>query len=115
MATTLVDDRLQLYATGHVSSREIDYAREKVASVARYADEPILLLRLRLTKLRDSRGDGQAIVHVNLDLNGRLVRTRVTRPTMREAADEAHDRLRAKVQRVGDDREAARRKNRAHT
>ena len=110
MATSLAGDRLQVYVTGHVSPDEVDYVRAKAASVARYADEPILLLRLRLTKLKDSGGESLAIVQANLDLNGRLIRTQVARPTMREAADEAHDRLRDRVQRVADDRQASRRK-----
>jgi ribosome-associated translation inhibitor RaiA len=113
MATSLADDRLQMHVTGHVSPDEIDYVRAKAASVARYADEPILLLRLRLTKLKDSSGESQAIVQANLDLNGRLIRAKAARPTMREAADEVHDRLRDRVQRVGDDREAARHTRRA--
>jgi ribosome-associated translation inhibitor RaiA len=113
MAISLADDRLHVYVTGHVSPDEVDYVRAKASSVARYADEPILRLRLRLTRLKDSGGESVAIVQANLDLNGRVIRAHVTRPTMREAADEAHDRLRDKVQRVGDDRQTARRARRA--
>jgi ribosome-associated translation inhibitor RaiA len=113
VAISLADDRLQVYVTGHVSPDEVDYVRAKAASVARYADEPILLLRLRLTKLKDSGGESLAIVQANLDLNGRLIRAQVARPTMREAADEAHDRLRDRVQRVGDNRQTARHGRRA--
>jgi ribosome-associated translation inhibitor RaiA len=112
VTTSLVGDRFRIYLTGHVSPREVDYVRAKIASVTRYADEPIVLLRLRLTKLKKSDGENFAIVQANLDMNGRLIRAQVARPTMREAADDAHDRLRDKVERVGDDRQAARRGHR---
>lgn len=108
MSTAFSADALAVHAQGVVSPVEIDYARKRMTSVLRYAREPVLFIRVKLTRLPDPALERPALAQVNLDLNGRLIRAQVARPSMREAIDEVHDRLRDRVQRATGDWEAIR-------
>jgi hypothetical protein len=50
------------------------YAEAKVRSLGRYAPEPVLHARVRLTVHADPAVANPVIAQGNLDLNGRLVR-----------------------------------------
>ncbi|MGB8649711.1 MAG: HPF/RaiA family ribosome-associated protein [Mycobacteriales bacterium] len=99
---------VHVHTQGTVSRAEVTYAREKLAAVLRYARDPVLLVRAKLTRQQDPALERPAIAQVNVDLNGRQVRAQVARPTMREAVDEVHDRLRDRLQRAAGDWEAIR-------
>jgi ribosome-associated translation inhibitor RaiA len=106
VSQSLVD--IPVRSQGSVSSDDADYARTRVAAVLRYAHDHVLRGRIRLTRLADPALARPAVAQVNLDVNGRLVRAQVSRPTMREAIDEVHDRLRDRLQRAAGDWEAIR-------
>lgn len=93
---------------GQVSQAERDYAHTRIGAVLRYARDPVLHARVRLTRLADPALERPAIAQANLDLNGRLLRAQVARPTMQEAIDEVHDRLQAQIGRAGKDWEEIR-------
>ncbi|HET6815825.1 MAG TPA: sigma 54 modulation/S30EA ribosomal C-terminal domain-containing protein [Mycobacteriales bacterium] len=93
---------------GAVAASDVSYARSRFEGLSRYARDPILFARARLTHLNDPALARPAVAQVNIDLNGRLVRAQVARPTMHEAIDEAHDRLRDRIQRAAGDWEAIR-------
>lgn len=106
--TTSAHDVVQLTTRGPVEPGEVDYLRSKVEHVLRFARDPVLHVRARLTRLADPSLERPAVVQVNLDLNGHPLRVEAARPTMTEAVDEAHDRLRDRVVRAGGDWEAIR-------
>jgi ribosome-associated translation inhibitor RaiA len=103
MTTSVPADLVHVQTRGHVVTSDALYARQKVEAALRFSRDPILFVRVRLTELRDPALPRPSVVEVNVDRNGRLVRTQVARPTMREAIDEAHDRLRDRLQRVAAD------------
>lgn len=99
---------LAVNTRGDVAKRDVDYAKKRVDDVVRRAGGRVLFARVKLTKLPDLAVPRPAVVEANIDLRGRLIRAQVARPTMREAIDEVHDRLRARMQRLERDWEAIR-------
>jgi len=93
---------------GAVSEAETEYARRRVGAALRHAPEPVLFVRVKLSRLSDPAVPRPAVAQVNVDLDGRLVRAQAARPTLREAVDEVHDRLRDRVRRADRGWEAAR-------
>jgi ribosome-associated translation inhibitor RaiA len=93
---------------GDVAHADVEYARKRVNDVVRRAGGRALFARVKLTKLPDLAVPRPAVVEANIDLKGRLIRAQVARPTMREAIDEVHDRLRDRMRRVERDWEAVR-------
>lgn len=108
MTTSFTEGFAPVHTQGAVTSDEAAYAHTRIDAVLRYARDPVLFVRVRLTRLADPALARPAVAQVNLDLNGRLVRVQVARPTMREAVDEVHDRLRDRLQRAAGDWEAIR-------
>lgn len=108
MTTSTAAESLAVVTRGAVAASDVAYARTRVEAARRYARDPILFVRAKLTGLTDPAVARPAVVQVNVDLNGRLIRVQVARPTMREAIDEAHDRLRDRLQRAAGDWEAIR-------
>lgn len=72
----------------------------------RFARDPVLFARVKLTRLAEPALTRPAVAQVNIDLNGRLVRAQAARLTMGEAIDEVHDRLCDRIQRATGDWEA---------
>lgn len=99
MTTAVPDDVVKLHVAGRVRPADVEYARRRIAALARYANEPILSVRVKLTRLADPALERPMLAQVNVDLNGRIVRAQVERPTMREAIDEAYERVRDRLQR----------------
>lgn len=99
---------LAVSTKGDVAKSDIDYAKKRVDDVVRRAGGRVLFARVKLTKLPDLAVPRPAVVEANIDLRGRVIRAQVARPTMREATDEVHDRLRARMQRLERDWEAIR-------
>jgi ribosome-associated translation inhibitor RaiA len=102
MTVGVAPDAVVVSTHGPVSDFDVSYAREKVGSVLRFCREPVLHVRVTLTHKPDPAIAQHAVVEANLDLNGRLVRAHVARPSMQEAVDEVRDRLRDQVQRLSD-------------
>lgn len=100
MTTVVPVDVVNVRTHGHVTADEVAYARSKIVAVTRYVHGPVLLARIKLTRLADPAVPRRAVVQANLDLNGRFIRAQVARPSVREAVDEVHDRLRDRLQRA---------------
>jgi len=103
MTTSFSEGVIPVHTQGEVTEAEIEYARKRVHAVLRYARDPVLFANIRLTRLADRALARPAVVQVNVDLDGRLIRAQVARPTMTEAADEVHDRLRERIRRAAGD------------
>ena len=99
VTTPTAAESVHVRTHGDVAPTEVDYARTRAEAVLRYARDPVLFFRVKLTRLTDPALARPAVAQANLDLNGRLVRAQVARPSMREAIDEVHDRLRDRLQR----------------
>lgn len=108
MTTPVQGDLASVETTGRVDTRSVRYAQQKVAAVLHFARDPILFARIRLTELADPSLERPSVAQVNLDVNGRVVRVQVARPTMVEAIDEAADRLRQRLNRTAGDWQAIR-------
>jgi ribosome-associated translation inhibitor RaiA len=93
---------------GSVPGDAAEYARTRIAALARHAHEPVLSARAKLTEAADPAVASPAIAQANLDLNGRLVRAHVAAATMREAIDLLHDRLARRLERMARHWEARR-------
>jgi hypothetical protein len=103
MSISTSSDFVVVETRGNVTGSDGDYARERVTSLLRYARDPVLFARVRLTLLTDPALARPAVAQVNLDVDGRLVRAQVARPTMREAVDEVHDRARDRLIKAAGD------------
>ncbi|TQM66604.1 ribosomal subunit interface protein [Actinomadura hallensis] len=93
---------------GSVPDDFVDYARDKVTAVFRYAPEPVLFARVKLSMAANPAVARPAMAQANLDVNGRLVRAQVAAETMFEAIDELHDRLQRRLGRISKQWEARR-------
>jgi ribosome-associated translation inhibitor RaiA len=100
MTTVVPVDIVTVRTHGRVTADEVAYARSKIVAVTRYVHGPVLLARVKLTRLADPAVPRRAVVQANLDLSGRLLRAQAARPTIREAVDEVHDRLRDRLVRA---------------
>lgn len=89
---------VRVQVTGERTPYIGDYARQRVESVFRYAHEPVLHARVRLTRHGDPAVDRPVTAQANLDVNGHAIRAQVSAPTAREAVDRLHDRLRHSLQ-----------------
>ncbi len=108
MTTSAVAGLVHVQARGMVRAADIAYARHKVEAALHHAHEPVLFARARLTRLPDPALARPSVVEVNVDLRGRPVRVQVARPSMREAIDAVHDRLRERLRRAARDWESVR-------
>lgn len=93
---------------GSMPEGAADYARAKVSAVFPHAAEPVLFARVKLTMSPDPAVARPAAAQANLDVNGRLVRAHVAAPSMTEAVDRLHDRLRNRLDRIARHWEARR-------
>ncbi|OBH89900.1 HPF/RaiA family ribosome-associated protein [Mycobacterium scrofulaceum] len=83
-----------------------EYARRKIGDLTRYAGRPVLHARVRLTRHRDKAVQRPVVAQANLDVDGRPVRAQVQADTAREAVDLLAARLRRRLERAAEHREA---------
>lgn len=93
---------------GLVDVDDVDYAVERISTVLRKIEDPVLFARLKLTRAGDPARGKPAIAQVALDVDGELVRAHVAAHGMREAADLLQRRLRDKLEQRAQHREALR-------
>ncbi|WP_158845953.1 HPF/RaiA family ribosome-associated protein [Saccharothrix deserti] len=74
-----------------------DYARVKVASVAKYAPADIQYAKVRLT----TDGPRRIVAHASLDVNGTPINAEAGGETYHEAVDLLHERLRHQLVDLG--------------
>jgi ribosome-associated translation inhibitor RaiA len=85
-----------------------DYVQEKIGGLGRYAHQPVLHARVRLSRHADPAVSRPVVAQANLDVNGRLVRAQVEGDTAHEAVDRLEARLRNRLERVAERREIKR-------
>ncbi|UXA18985.1 sigma 54 modulation/S30EA ribosomal C-terminal domain-containing protein [Mycobacterium sp. SMC-4] len=78
----------------------VEYAREKIAGLARFAHRPIAHARVRVTRSHDLAVGRPVIAQANLDVAGRPVRAQVQANTAQEALDALAARLRRRLEHV---------------
>lgn len=95
----LADHPVQVRTYGAVPARLISYAAGKVEAVLRHSPAPVLLVRIKISHDHGS-APLDALVRVDVDINGVDVHVRAAAPTLTEAVDLMQRRLRARVQRI---------------
>lgn len=78
---------------GPIADGARNYAREKIAPLARYAPEPTEFAHVRLFKT----GQRTFAVHANLDVNGTPVFAKKEAATIEEAVDAVQDQLHSQL------------------
>lgn len=76
-----------------------DYAVRRVEEVLRFAPEPVLAARVKLTRHGDPAVERPVVAQANIDLRGRLVRAEASGVSVTEAVDLLHDRLRRRLEK----------------
>ncbi|MEV8438771.1 HPF/RaiA family ribosome-associated protein [Actinosynnema sp. NPDC051121] len=83
-------------ATG-VPAEAADYARTKVAAIAKYSPADIGYARVRLS----ADGPRLLVAHASLDVNGTPVNAEASASTYQEAVDLLHDKLQHQLADMG--------------
>ena len=91
---------VEVRTQGSVPPGATDSARGRVTSVLRFATEEVLSVRVKLIMSGDPAVERPAITQINVDLNGRLIRSHADGQDMREAIERACDRLRIRLERA---------------
>jgi hypothetical protein len=91
---------VEVTAADEVPRGERDAARERIASLVDYTDEPLLGARLTLRRLGRPPTKRPWVADATVLVNGRLIAAHATGPTAVKAADEAAVRLRKPPRRV---------------
>jgi|GEM_PF-3440348 ribosome-associated translation inhibitor RaiA len=99
--------RAIIRVVGDVPDSERQYALDKTAALGRFAGAPVL--GAHVTTWAGRRGR-LAAVEVEIDVDGDPVRARAEAPSLTEAVDLVHDRLRARLTRHAERRPAPRRR-----
>jgi hypothetical protein len=86
---------------GEIAGDLVRYAQHKITAVLRHTALPVLRVAVVVTRHPDPARDRPVTAHVNVDLNGRLVRVRTDAATPREAVDQLVDGLRSRLERLG--------------
>jgi ribosome-associated translation inhibitor RaiA len=86
---------------GDIPRTQLGAVRERVASLERYTDEPIIGVRLTL-RGGPGRSDGRYVVDASMLFDGRVLAAHVAGPSVLEATDAAVERLRRQLRRVED-------------
>jgi ribosome-associated translation inhibitor RaiA len=100
---------IALELSGEVNERMRAYLLRKVRAVARLAPQPILAVRAGLRLERNPSLERPAVAKASLDVNGRHVRAQVAGAGPQEAIDLLEERLRRRLEELGDRDRAARR------
>jgi ribosome-associated translation inhibitor RaiA len=101
---------LVLSASNNVSSKEWNYAIDKIGKVLESLDEPVLFASVRLERSADPARERGATARVTLDLNGEPVRAHVAADHMEEAIDLLEARVRDRLRHLSEHRQALRRR-----
>src|SRR5688572_5870078 len=88
---------IQTDLAGGIPGTAGDYARLKVAAVAKYAPADIQYAKVRLSM----DGPRRVVAHASLDVNGTPVNAEAGGETYHEAVDRLHERLRHQLVDLG--------------
>jgi ribosome-associated translation inhibitor RaiA len=92
----------EVHAPDDAPPGEVETARERIAQLERYTDEPILGARLTLRHPHTHKSRDVWSADASVLLNGRTLAAHATGASPSMAADEVADRLRRQVRRVAD-------------
>jgi ribosome-associated translation inhibitor RaiA len=93
---------IEISAPRDAPPEAVEAARERIARIERFTDEPILGARLTLRHPRTRKARDVWVADASVLVNGRLVAAHAAGPNPVRAADEAADRLRRQVVRMSD-------------
>jgi ribosome-associated translation inhibitor RaiA len=96
-ATTSTPD-MDVTLQGDFPPGIVEYARKKVAAAVRHVTEPVLSVRVRLTRHADPAVAQPVTARANIDVNGRIVHAGVAAETARESIDLLEARLRRELE-----------------
>jgi ribosome-associated translation inhibitor RaiA len=99
---------VEVVAGDEIPESTLTSARAMVAALVRYASEPVLHARVRLSQSHDPAVERPAIAQGNLDLNGRMLRAQVAAATAHEAIELLEMRMRRRLDRMARHWEARR-------
>jgi ribosome-associated translation inhibitor RaiA len=108
--TERLDPPIEVVRKGEVDDAAVDYALKRLAAVMDLVSEPILFVRVRLTRDRRARRPRPSLAQATFDLNGDMVRAQVASDTMTESIDLLADRIRDQLQHRAERRRARRAK-----
>ena len=91
-----------------VPASAAEYARQRLAPLARRVTEPVLFARVKLTIESDPARSRPALAEATLDVNGDVVRAHVAAHEITEAIDLLERRLADKLQHRAEHRLARR-------
>jgi hypothetical protein len=103
-------EEITVIAHGDISAEEIEYARDRVRTVLAKIDEPVLLVRVKLTLASDPARARPAVAQALLDVKGDLVRAHVAAETAHVATDLLQRRLLDKLDHRSQRRKALRKR-----
>lgn len=91
---------IQVVVRGEMAEDVPDYARRKIALLAKYTGRPIHHARIGLIRHRNPAESRPISAQANLDVNGRVLRAQVRTVTAREAVDLLEQKLRRQLERM---------------
>jgi len=91
---------VQVEAQGDLPPGMAELARTKVLALLDGVREPVLSVRIRLTRMHNPATERPCLAQANLDVNGRAARAHVAAGTIPEAIDLLHDLLALKLARL---------------
>lgn len=97
-------------ADDNIPRDAVDRATQSLMALTELFDDPLLLVRLKLSMARDPARERPAEARATFDVNGHLVRAHVAAPTLNEAIDQLVDRMRDKLHHLAERRESLRRR-----
>lgn len=89
---------MSLVTRGDVPEGARAYAQQQIGGLIEHIEEPVLLVRVKLSQAADPARDRPAIAQVAIDIDGELVRAQLAGHTMNEAIDLLKARLRGKLE-----------------
>lgn len=101
---------MTIVTRGDVPDEARAYAQQQIGGVIEHLEEPVLLLRVKLTQAPDPARERSAIAQVTVDVDGDLVRAQLAGHAMNEAIDLLKARLRDKLEHRAEHRLALRKR-----
>lgn len=106
--TEFTDLPVEIVRRGDVDEDAVEYAMKRLDSVSHLIGEPVLFIRVRLTREANGHHHRPSLAQATLDINGELLRAQVGADTLTEAIDLLADRLRDQLQHRAERRRARR-------
>jgi ribosome-associated translation inhibitor RaiA len=98
---------VEVTVVGEIPQKQVEAARERIASLSRYAGQPLMGARLTLRR-GPGRSNNPYVAHASVLFDGRVIAAHTAGPTPTEAADAAAEGLQRQLRRVVDSEVALR-------